>query len=447
VDAHFEIMGAKRRATSVPPSKAAEAKKPKVEDPSTIALKQLLEAVDGDLRGEMTPKLVQMVLTVAPEALTTMVEDRSDLEMEFGKLVGEALQQAQESLAAKSAEAAATVTEREAETVTEQEVLDKANATKQECDTAVETATTAEKEAKETKNAAIVALNTQKGEEGKLVETTEKLQKEQEDVQFALDTVKGESLSTKDSKKLSQILTTLEAPEALVLGMPSAVGKDGGLEKMFIEQAIKILDTAMAAVQGKQYDWQKHTDEMAAKTKTMDDEVTALTAAHEERAKELQDCKTNQKAAALGIKDAEKQQQQGNKALVKAQKAKEAAETEVTKAAEVYVSYEFLFQQTAFVPEPEFPAEEEAPAEPEKPTEEEMATEEKVDDVVVEQNNAEMTEEQPTPMEMTEEPPAAMEMTEEVAEEQDAATADVKLAAEAPIPGIESAAFADLAAY
>merc|ERR1719321_1144879 len=147
-------MGAKRRATSVPPSKAAEAKKPKVEDPSTIALKQLLEAVDGDLRGEMTPKLVQMVLTVAPEALTTMVEDRSDLEMEFGKLVGEALQQAQESLAAKSAEAAATVTVREAETVTEQEVLDKANATKQECDTAVETATTAEKEAKETKNAA-----------------------------------------------------------------------------------------------------------------------------------------------------------------------------------------------------------------------------------------------------------------------------------------------------
>merc|ERR1719398_537693 len=115
-----------------------------------------------------------------------MVEDRSDLEMEFGKLVGEALQQAQESLAAKSAEAAATVTEREAETVTEQEGLDKANA-------------------------------------AKLVETTEKLQKEQEDVQFALDTVKGESLSTKDAKKLSQILTTLEAPEALVLGMPSAV--------------------------------------------------------------------------------------------------------------------------------------------------------------------------------------------------------------------------------
>merc|ERR1719335_1101526 len=286
-------------------------------------------------------------------------------------------------------------------------------------------------EAKETKNTAIVALNAQKKEEEKLVETTETLQTEQEDVQFALDTVKGESLSTKDAKKLSQILTTLEAPEALVLGMPSAVGKDGGLEKMFIEQAIKILDTAMAAVQGKQYDWQKHTDEMAAKTKTMDDEVTALTAAHEERAKELQDCKTNQKAAVQSIKDAEKQQQQGNKALVKAQKAKEAAETEVTKAAEVYVTYEFLFQQTAFVPEPEFPAEEEAPAEPEK------ATEEKVDDVVVEQNNAEMTEEQPTPM----------EMTEEVAEEQDAATADVKLAAEAPIPGIESAAFADLAAY
>merc|ERR1719199_1532129 len=155
-------MGAKRRATSVPPSKAAGSKTPKVEDPATIELKKLLDAIDGDLRGEMTPKLVEMVMTVAPEALTTMVEDRSDLEMEFGKLVGEALQQAQESLAAKSAEAAATVTEREAETATEQEQLDKAHETKKECDTALENATTAEKEAKETKNTAIVALNTQK---------------------------------------------------------------------------------------------------------------------------------------------------------------------------------------------------------------------------------------------------------------------------------------------
>merc|ERR1719331_2805285 len=97
-----------------------------------------------------------------------MIEERSDLEKEFGQLVGEAIKSAQESLAAKSAEAAAAVTERETEGAQEEETVTKAHATKQECDTAVEN------EAKEVKNTAIVTLNTQKGEESKLVMTTEK---------------------------------------------------------------------------------------------------------------------------------------------------------------------------------------------------------------------------------------------------------------------------------
>ena len=87
--------------------------------------------------------------------------------------MGKAIQQAQESLAAKSAEAAAAVTERETEGAQEEETVTKAHATNQECDTAVENATNAEKEAKEAKNTAIVTLKTQKGEESKLVETTE----------------------------------------------------------------------------------------------------------------------------------------------------------------------------------------------------------------------------------------------------------------------------------
>merc|ERR1719460_2717237 len=250
--------------------------------------------------------------------------------------------------------------------------------------------------------------------------TTEKLEKEHADVQFGLDTVQGESLSAKDAKKLSQILTSLEnpAPEALVLGLPKAIGKDDEFSKQFVAAAVKMLDTVMASVQGKEFDWKKHTDEMAAKTKTLEDEATALTAAHDERAKELAECKTNQKVAAQGIKEAEATQKKGAATLAKLEKAKEAAELEVTKAAEVYADYEFLFSQTAVVEEPVFEPETEA-----------------------------TTEEQPAPMETTEEQPAA---TEEFTEEQpvateEAAMAVLKLAAEAPLPGVEDAAFADVA--
>merc|ERR1719174_1969025 len=164
----------------------------------------------------------------------------------------------------------------------------------------------------------------------------------------------------------------------------------------------------MASVQGKEFDWKKHTDEMAAKTKILEDEVTALTAAHDERAKELAECKTNQKMAAQGIKDAEATQKKGVATLAKLEKAKEAAELEVTKAAEVYANYEFLFSQTAVVEEPVFEPETEATTE-----EQPAATEE-------------FTEEQPVATEETEEPPAPMDVTEEVAEE-DAAMAVLKL--------------------
>merc|ERR1719446_701551 len=334
-------------------------------------------------------------------------------------------------------------------------MVTKAHATKQECDTAVENATNAEKEAKEAKNAKIVELNTQTTEEGKLVENTEKLAKDHADVQFGLDTVQAESISAKDAKKLSQILTGLEepAPEALVLGLPTAVGKDDDFNKQFVAAAVKILDTAMASVQGKEFDWKKHTDEMAAKTKILQDEVTALTAAHEERAKELAECKTNQKTAVQGVKDTEATQKKGTAKLAKLEKEKEAAELEVTKAAEVYADYEFLFEQTAVVEEPVFEPEteettEEQPAATEETTEELPAPMETTEEPAA--ATEEVTEEQPFAAEIpdaTEEQPAPMDVTEEVTADQDAAMAVLKLAAEAPLPGVEDAAFADVAGY
>lgn len=68
--------GTKRRATSVPPAKKT---KVEIQDPVSLALSKVCDAINGDLKMELPPKVVQMVLNVAPEALSAIVEERSDL--------------------------------------------------------------------------------------------------------------------------------------------------------------------------------------------------------------------------------------------------------------------------------------------------------------------------------------------------------------------------------
>merc|ERR1719316_2048132 len=184
----------------------------------------------------------------------------------------------------KATEAAQALSECEAEVTALTTKSEEATAVKAAADAAVEAATAEEKAAKEARNTAVVGLNEQKTEEGKLDETKENLEKERTTYQFALDIAKGEAPSAKDAKKFAQILTDVGAPEAMVKGAPAAVGKDTELEKMFLDAAIKIVDAKMAEVVAKQNDWDKHTAEMAAKTKEMDEEVTALTTTHTEKA-------------------------------------------------------------------------------------------------------------------------------------------------------------------
>lgn len=371
--------GSRNRAGSVPPPKAGKRKfedepevpkkrkvqSPRKVDPVETAIEKVCTAVNFELYNQLPPKVVTIVASIAPDALSSTVEERSDLEGKFATLVGDSLKLASTGLTTKASEAAQTLSECEAEVTKLTTAGEEATAVKTGADAAVEAATTEEKAAKEARNTAVVALNTQKDEESKLDETKENLEKERTTLQFALDISKGETPSAKDAKKFAQILTDVGAPEAMVKGAPAAVGKDTELEKMFLDAAIKILDGKMAEVQGKQNDWDNHTSEMAAKTKQMDEEVSALTATHTEKQAALKECKDQQKAAVAGVKKAEKELAEAKKAVEKATEAKEDADKEVVNATEVYGAFEFLVARSSAPAEPE--PTEEPEAAPEAP--------------------------------------------------------------------------------
>jgi len=356
---------AKRKASKQADKEVKKAKV--VKDPVETAIEKVTSALNFDLAQELPNKVVNMVLAVIPDALSSTVEERTPIESEFAKLVGVALEQAQEGLDAKQAATEATLEEKQTNVATLEENVVKANEVKAERDTELEDATTAEREAKEAMNAAHASLATQQEEEAKLPEEKMKLEEERAELEFALEVTRGDVPSVKDSKKLAAQLTKVGAPEALVSGVPAAVGKTSDLEKMFVGEACKILEGKLAEVQGKQADWEKHTEEMATKTKEMDTEATTLTSEHDEREKELKECKAQLKAAVQAIKDAETAKKKGCQAMEKANSNNEEAVKAATDCRAYYATYEFLaLRSSAPEPEPEVPEpvfEDEAPVE------------------------------------------------------------------------------------
>lgn len=347
------------------PKKKAKVQSPRKVDPVETAIEKVMTAVNFDLYSELPEKVVTIVASITPDALSTTVEERSELENSFAKAIGDSLKHATNGLNGKADDAAKALTECEAEVTTLTEKHEASLTAKKEADEAVATATDEEKTAKEAKNTAIVALNDQKAEEGKLDETKDDLEKQRTTLQFALDLPKQEAPpSAKDLKKFATILTEAGAAEALVKGAPVAIGKESEFDKMFLDMAIKLIDGKMAEVQAKQNDWGTHTSNMAAKTKEMEEEVAALSTTFTEKQTALTNCKATQKTAGAAVKDAEKALAKGKKAVEEATEAKTLADNAVASAAEVYAAYEFLATRSSAPAEPERVEEPEAAEEP-----------------------------------------------------------------------------------
>lgn len=280
--------------------------------------------------------------------------------------------------------------------------LDAAKALKTQREEVVDLALAAELEAREKKQASTDALTAQTDEEATLDGKKNELEEERTNLQFALDTAHADApASAKDAKKLVQILRKVEVSEAMLAGVVPAVGAEDDFSKMMITEACKALDSKMAEVLLAQANWDTHCAEMAAKTAAMTAELEALTAAHKERMTELQTAKTQQKEAAQGVKTAEATQKDGRKALDFAKGVTEQAVKEVTDAADIYQSYEFLFSRKAPEPPAEEPKAEETMEAPAVETEAPAATEEPVAETPVE-----------TPVDAPAEAPMDAEMAE-----------------------------------
>merc|ERR1719247_1244832 len=123
--------------------------------------------------------------------------------------------------------------------------------------------------------------------------------------------------------------------------------------------------------------------------------MIARTSTREERKKEL-------KTAIQGVKDAELQQKNGNKALEKATKENDEATKAVDDCKDFYTTYEYLLERTLIEPpKPEEPAEEVPEPVADEPTAEEPKAEEAVTEDAPMEEAPKMED---APMKMTDAP-------------------------------------------
>jgi hypothetical protein len=199
-------------------------------------------------------------------------------------------------------------------------------------------------------------LADQEIEEKGLFPKKTKMEAEAVSLKEVLEIARGPETTAKNAKKLAKSLKEVGAPEALVLGVPSAIGKESPLEQHFVVEACKMIAAKLGEVEAALSAFDQTVVSMAAKTATMKETVASLETALESRTAEEAAAKESQKAAVQAIKEATKAQSSGKKALEKAEGSKTEADEFVAAAAETSKAYEFLLTRTA-------PVEEASPAE------------------------------------------------------------------------------------
>merc|ERR1719484_166560 len=137
----------------------------------------------------------------------------------------------------------------------------------------------------------------------------------------------------KEVLKVQKALRGVEAPEALILGIGAAIGKQTGMDQHFVNEAIKMLYDKSAKLEGELETFNETVEDAAKKTRTMTSTVEQLTAELNARTEEQSDAKKHQKECIVAEKEAEK----AVKARVEAGENEELSKTTKT-------HYMFLFE-------------------------------------------------------------------------------------------------------
>jgi len=356
-------MGAKKRAAVVhtSPVKAA-----KVQTPEEIALGKMLLAFDGPVGTMLSKNVVDMVKEVAEKCLIPAVENRDPLETKFAEAVGETLDAAMDGLAKAHTEALELVADEEKKVQTLQGGLDESNSLKEKSDESLASATEAEMQATEKKNDAENALAAHVEEEKGLQPKKATMEGELQGLKEVQEIARGApDPSKKEILKVQKALREVEAPEALILGIGAAIGKQTPMDQHFVNEATKMLYDKSTKLEGELATFNETVEDAAKETRTKTATVEQLTTELNARMEEQAEAKKHQKECIAAVKEAEKQKKLGDKSFEKAVLSKDAAFSAEEVGKETKTHYTFLFERSiAVVEEPEAPgtAEKEVPS-------------------------------------------------------------------------------------
>merc|ERR1719163_1163711 len=131
--------------------------------------------------------------------------------------------------------------------------------------------------------------------------------------------------SKKEVSKVQKALREVEAPEALILGIGAAIGKQTPMDQHFVNEATKLLYDKTVKLEGELGTFNETVEEYAKKTRTLEATVEQLTNELNARMEESSEAKKHLKECVAAVKDAEKNKKSGDKSLEKAIGARDFA--------------------------------------------------------------------------------------------------------------------------
>merc|ERR1719191_1690889 len=311
----------------------------------------MIEGFDGPVGTMLSNNVLAMVKEVAGKCLIPAVENRDPLETKFAEAVGETLEAAMDGLAKAHTEALELVAEEEKKVQTLQGGLDESNSLKEKSDESLASATEAEMQATKKKNDAENALATHVEEEKGLQPKKATMEGELQGLREVQEIARGApDPSKKEILKVQKALREVEAPEALILGIGAAIGKQTPMDQHFVNEANKLLYDKSTKLEDELATFNETVDEYAKKTRTMEATVEQLTSELESRATEQSDAKKHQKECIAAVKEAEKNKKLGEKSLEKAMQSRDEAGAAEELGKETKTQFTFLFERSIAEP-------------------------------------------------------------------------------------------------
>merc|ERR1719453_2059129 len=210
-----------------------------------------------------------------------------------------------DGLAKAHTEALDVVTEEETKVQSLQDALTESNTLKEKADESLQNANEAELQATEKKTEAESTLATHAKEEQGLQPKKATMEGELQGLREVQEITRGApDPSKKEILKLQKALREVEAPEALILGIGAAIGKQTPLDQHFVNEATKLLYDKSTKLEGELATFEETVVEYEKKTRTTEATVDQLTTEHNARKEETAEAKKHLAECKAAVKEA-----------------------------------------------------------------------------------------------------------------------------------------------